>query len=269
VSWNDAGQLSSVTTTGTGAGTTSYVYDASGGLLLQTDPGTVTLYLPDEQIVQSTATGATSGTRYYSIRGVTVAARASAGTVTYLTGDQQGTASVAIDSATLAVTRYYDPDGNPVGAAPSSWPGTKGFVGGTADPATGLTNLGAREYNPGTASFISPDSIITPYDPPDLNPYIYAADSPATDSDPTGLVYGPGTGPNPCAMDQQNCPPPPPAPPPPRTRARRPGAHRAARHPLHPRALPGPGTRRRPGHLRRPCLHPAPGQHWRTHLHYC
>jgi RHS repeat-associated protein len=161
LNWNDAGQLASDTTTGASAGTTSYVYDATGRLLLQSDPGSVTLYLPDEQIVENTTTNppSVSATRYYSIGGVTVAARTSAGDVQYLTGDQQGTATLAIDYGHLDLTRrYYDPYGNPVGAAPASWPGTRGFVGGTADPAPGYTNLGAREYNPVSGAFISPDS---------------------------------------------------------------------------------------------------------------
>jgi RHS repeat-associated protein len=193
--WNDAGQLSSVTSTGgPDPGTTSYVYDADGNLLLQSDPGSVTLYLPDEQLVEDTATGAVTGTRYYTIGGVTVAARTSAGDVQYLAGDQQGTSDIAIDSSTLAVTRrYYDPYGNPVGPAPASWPGDKGFVGGTTDPGTGLVNLGAREYNSATGSFINPDSLISPYDPQDLNAYAYAGDNPSTDSDPTGQ-YKEGTG---------------------------------------------------------------------------
>jgi RHS repeat-associated protein len=189
LNWNDAGQLASVATTGGNAGTSSYVYDASGNLLLQTDPGAVTLYLPDEQLVENTATGAVTGTRYYTIGGVTVAARTSAGDVQYLTGNQQGTDTLAIDYSTLNVTRrYYDPYGNPIGATPTAWPGTKGFVGGTADPATGLTNLGAREYSPGTGAFISPDSLINAYNPQDLNAYAYAVDNPTTDEDPSGQM---------------------------------------------------------------------------------
>jgi RHS repeat-associated protein len=97
--------------------------------------------------------------------------------------------------ARVATRRYYDPYGNPAGTAPPGWPGTKGFVGGTADPATGLTNLGAREYNPATGSFISPDQLITPGDPQNLNAYAYAADDPASDADPSGLRP---TGPNNC-----------------------------------------------------------------------
>jgi RHS repeat-associated protein len=195
LSWNDAGKLASVTTTGTGAGTTSYIYDASGNLLLQSDPGSVTLYLPDEQLVSSG--GAVTGTRYYTIGGVAVAARTSgtSGTIAYLTGNQQGTGSLAINYQTLAVTRrYYDPYGNPVGTPPPSWPGTRGFVGGTADTATGLVNLGAREYNPATASFLSPDPLISPTNPQDLNAYAYASDNPSTNSDPSGALFCNGGG---------------------------------------------------------------------------
>jgi RHS repeat-associated protein len=62
------------------------------------------------------------------------------------------------------------------------------FVGGANDTATGLTDLGAREYQPGTGSFISPDPLLNPYDPQDLNAYAYAADNPATNSDPSGAM---------------------------------------------------------------------------------
>jgi RHS repeat-associated protein len=70
-------------------------------------------------------------------------------------------------------------------------------VGGTADTSTGLTNEGAREYDAQTASFISPDSVLTATDPQDLNPYAYAGDNPSTDSDPSGLCM------------ESWCPPPP------------------------------------------------------------
>lgn len=186
--WTDADQLASVSSATSTL--SSYVYSADGSLLLQSDPGTATLYLPwGEQLTENTSTGATSGVRYYTIGGVTIAARPSAGDVQYLIGDQQGTAATAIDAGTLSVTRrYYDPYGNEIGPAPSSWTGNRGFVGGTADSTTGLTNLGAREYNPATASFISPDSLVNPYDPGDLNAYAYASDSPVTLSDPTGAM---------------------------------------------------------------------------------
>lgn len=211
LSWDDAGRLSSVTTTPSGGGTpltTTYMYNADGSLLLQADPDSTTLYLSDEQITLNTTTSppTLSATRFYSIGGVTIAARTSAGTVDYLFGDRQGTSLLAVSatppsgSAVQTVTRrYFDPYGNPIGPVPpsmgpSAWPGDKGFVGGTADLATGLTNLGVREYNPATESFISPDPLLTPFDPQDLNPYAYGADSPATNSDPTGAHFCNGDG---------------------------------------------------------------------------
>jgi hypothetical protein len=48
---------------------------------------------------------------------------------------------------------------------PQSWPGLEGFVGWTADAATGLENLGAREYDLASSSFTSPDLLLTPDDP--------------------------------------------------------------------------------------------------------
>jgi RHS repeat-associated protein len=192
MTWNDAGQLTqtAITPSGGSATNTNYIYDADGTLLLAADPGTTTLYLPDEELSLSTGTGTVTGTRYYSIGGATIAARTGASALAYLAGDTQGTDSVAIDSETLGVNRrYYDPYGSARGAAPSSFPvGEKGFVGGASDTATGLTNLGAREYQPGTGSFISADPLLKPYDPQNLNAYAYSADNPSTYSDPSGAM---------------------------------------------------------------------------------
>jgi RHS repeat-associated protein len=198
LTWNDAGQLvqDAVTPAGGTAQSSTYLYDADDTLLLTGDPGTTTLYLGDEELSLNASTGVVTGTRYYALDGVTVATRTGASTVTYLAGDQQGTDSVAIDSASLAVTRrWYDPYGSPRGPVPTAFPtGERGFIGGTADTATGLTNLGAREYQPGTGSFISPDPVLKPYDPQDLDPYAYAEGNPATNSDPTGMMMLVGDG---------------------------------------------------------------------------
>jgi RHS repeat-associated protein len=196
LTWSDGGQLTQIAVTPPGGATagTTFIYDADGNQLLRTDPGTVTVYLSDEELVLDTSTGTVTGTRYYSIAGQEVAARTSTtgGTsLAWVAGDSQRTVTVAIDSSTLAVTRrWYDPYGNPRGAAPSAFPGgQKGFVGGTADTATGLTDLGAREYQPTTGSFISPDPLLDPNDPQSLNPYAYAKDGPSAFSDPTGLYW--------------------------------------------------------------------------------
>jgi RHS repeat-associated protein len=156
------------------------------------------LHLSDEELTSSG--GTVTGTRYYTLGATTVAARTSASGVAYLIGDQQNTSTLAISASSLALThRYYDPYGNPLGTVTSFPTGGKGFVGGAADTATGLTNLGIRQYQPNTASFISTDPILTPYTPQDLNPYAYATDDPATKADPTGASPGPEIrGPNGC-----------------------------------------------------------------------
>jgi RHS repeat-associated protein len=182
--WDDAGRLSSVTSS---AGTTSYLYDADGKLLIEQDPGQHTLFLDDEELVLNTSTSKVTGTRFYSLNGQLAATRTGTSTVDLMVPDREGTSQLAIDSQTLAVTqRFYDPYGNVIGTPPPTWPGEQGFVGGTTDPATGLTNLNAREYQPGTGSFISPDPLLNPSEPQDLNSYAYAGDNPSTDSDPSG-----------------------------------------------------------------------------------
>ena len=73
---------------------------------------------------------------------------------------------------------------------PGAWPaGNQGFVGGTTNAETGLTRLGAREYDPALGRFISVDPLIDRDDPQQLNGYAYANNSPATMTDPDGLRY--------------------------------------------------------------------------------
>ena len=196
LTWNDAGQLSADAVTPAGSSTaqnTNFIYDANGSLLIRVDPGSTTLVLPDEELVLNTSAGTVTGNRFYSIGSLPVATRTGASGLAYTVGDQQDTEGTAIDATTLAVTRrYFDPYGNTIGATPTAWPGQKGFVDGTTDPnaSTGLVDLGIREYQATTGSFISTDPILNTYDPQDLNPYAYSADNPTTDSDPTGASGG-------------------------------------------------------------------------------
>jgi len=184
MTWNAQGKLASDQTS---SGTTSYVYDTAGNLIVQRDPGQTTFYMGDEQLVLNTGTGTVSGTRYYSIGGTIVAARTSGGSVDYLIPDRQGTDQLAIDSSTQAVTRRsYLPFGGARTTPSAAWPGDKGYVGGTTDAITGLVNLGAREYDTATGRFLSVDPILEDTSPQQLNGYDYAANDPATGSDPTG-----------------------------------------------------------------------------------
>ncbi|MEU1075132.1 MULTISPECIES: RHS repeat-associated core domain-containing protein [unclassified Streptomyces] len=185
--WTDEGKLDTVTKTQTEKGT-DFVYDADGNQLLRHDPTTSTLYLPGTEVVLNKDTNATSATRYYGVPGSLTLARTSDGRLTYLASDPHGTDNVAVDSATLTVQRRPTaPFGqNRGGPTPASWPGDKGFVGGTVDTDTGLTNLGAREYDPNLGRFLSVDPVFDAADPQALNGYAYADNSPLNNADPTG-----------------------------------------------------------------------------------
>ncbi|MEV7355124.1 RHS repeat-associated core domain-containing protein [Kitasatospora sp. NPDC091276] len=120
-----------------------------------------------------------------------VTAAIGGGAVLIQAADPHGTSSLQVNTnATQTVTRRpTDPFGNPRGAQPTAnqWAGTKGFVGGTKDDTTELTNLGARQYDPIRGRFISPDPILDTADPQQWNGYAYSNNNPVNLSDPSGL----------------------------------------------------------------------------------
>jgi len=84
-----------------------------------------------------------------------------------------------------------------------SWPDDKTFLGDSTDVASGLTYIGAREYEAGTGRFISVDPVLSAADGQSLNGYTYADNNPVTLSDPTGNEIG--SRPNSCQYDLANC----------------------------------------------------------------
>ncbi|QDY79425.1 RHS repeat-associated core domain-containing protein [Streptomyces qinzhouensis] len=184
LTWDTEGLLASV---GVNGQTTEFLYSAEGNRLIRREQGATTLYLGDTELRLNTATQTVTGTRSYAIHGSTVAVRKPAG-LTWLSADHHGTGETAIDDTTgQAVHRLHLPYGGPRGTAGGTWPDEKGFVGGTMDTATGLTHLGAREYDPLTGRFVSVDPIIDYDDPQQMNGYAYGNNNPASFSDPDGL----------------------------------------------------------------------------------
>ncbi|MEV4538994.1 polymorphic toxin-type HINT domain-containing protein [Asanoa sp. NPDC049518] len=182
LTWDAEGHLETTTQAGL---TTSYVYDADGNRILRRDANGTTLYLGDTEIHRN-GTAASDGTRYYSHNGGTVAVRTMAG-LTWLSADHHDTNQATIDSDTLSMTRRRTmPFGEPRGTQPGTWPGQKGVVGGTLDP-TGLTHIGAREYDPTQGRFISVDPLFDLSDPQSWNAYAYANNNPSSITDPSGL----------------------------------------------------------------------------------
>ena len=184
LTWDAEGHLDTSTDA---TGQTAYLYDADGNRLIRRDPTGRTLYLPGQEIRYTAGNATTSCTRYYTFAGETVASR-TATALTWLSADQQSTALVAVDAGTQASTvRRETPFGTARGAVAANWPNDKGFVGGTSDN-TGLTHLGAREYDTGLGRFVSVDPIQDLTDPQQWNAYAYAGNNPVTLSDPSGLM---------------------------------------------------------------------------------
>ncbi|WP_073813537.1 RHS repeat domain-containing protein [Kitasatospora sp. CB01950] len=185
------------TTTTTTSKTTDYLYDAGGNRLIGHTLDTAdaaaeswTLYLGNTELKLVKGAAKAAATRYYPL-GSATAIRTDDNKVTFQTSDHHGTAEVNIDAASGAMTQRHSlPFGATRGTAPTTWAGTRGFLGGTSDP-TGLTHLGAREYDPVQGRFLSPDPVLLTTDPQQWNGYAYSNNDPVGRSDPSGMVRAP------------------------------------------------------------------------------
>ncbi|MFD8718295.1 polymorphic toxin-type HINT domain-containing protein [Streptomyces sp. NPDC059629] len=204
--WDAEGHLAKVTQPVAGGSdkVTEYLYDADGDRLIGRTPTETTLYLGGTEITLAKGASAAKGTRYFDLGGGHQAVQQDDGTISFTLADHHGTAQLSVNADTQALTqRRTEPFGDTRGTVPGSWPGTKGFVGGTTDTATGLTHLGAREYDPATGRFLSVDPVFTATDPQQMHGYTYADNNPLTYSDPAGTEIG--SKPNSCQYDLKYC----------------------------------------------------------------
>ena len=186
LAYNDAGQLTAVT--GSAAGSSSFVYDVDGRLLLQKDPASTTFYLENQQFTLTAATGVVTGVRYYELPGGGDVVRTGTATTafSYSIGDQNGTPTLYLDNTAQTPTwRQYTPYGGDRGAAVGA-PDNRGFLQKPTDAATGLTIIGARQYDPSVGRFITVDPQLEDADVTQLNGYGYAGNSPVSHADPSG-----------------------------------------------------------------------------------
>ncbi|MEV4949889.1 polymorphic toxin-type HINT domain-containing protein [Streptomyces sp. NPDC053755] len=210
LTWNSEGKLTNLTepaAAGKPAVGTSYLYGADGELLIRrptTTDGDTVLYLGTNEVRLTTkdngATKTLTGTRYYTAAGKTIAVRtavkgATGTKLNFLSSDHHGTSGLALEAGTWTLTRRQTtPFGAPRGTAPATWPDDKGFLGKPEDDASGLTHIGAREYDPGLGQFISVDPALVLEQHQSLNGYAYANNTPVTASDSTGLWLDDGWG---------------------------------------------------------------------------
>ncbi|MER7748479.1 polymorphic toxin-type HINT domain-containing protein [Streptomyces bacillaris] len=190
--WDAEGHLAKVTqpVEGQADEVTEYVYDSAGNRLIARGPEETTLYLDQGELVLPKGATKAKATRYIELGSGSQAVQSDDRTITITVADHLGTGQLAIGTGDLSLSqRRTLPFGGKRGDDSGTWPGTKGYVGGTDDSATtGLTHLGAREYDPTIGRFISPDPVLTLGDPQQIHGYTYAKNNPVTFADPSGLM---------------------------------------------------------------------------------
>ncbi|QAY68790.1 RHS repeat-associated core domain-containing protein [Xylanimonas protaetiae] len=203
LTWDPEGELASVAQDGNGDGDTadaaetdSYVYDADGNRLLRVQDGKTTAYLPGG--TEATLSGTTvTAQRYYTFADKPVALRTGVGAAgtTTLISDGHQTAVLQVNQNGNVLTRNYtDPFGGRRNA--TTLAGDHGFLDKPVD-TTGLTQVGARYYDPTLGVFVSVDPIMDLANPQQWNPYTYANNNPLAFWDPAGTrPLGPTDNPN-------------------------------------------------------------------------
>ncbi|WP_245685131.1 polymorphic toxin-type HINT domain-containing protein [Streptomyces exfoliatus] len=195
--WTSEQKLESNTVgTGTTATKTTYVYDAAGNRLLENSPTGSTLYLGETELTTDKVGLITRASRSYGQAGAPTVVRTTNGTTTghtlsALITDHLGTANTTVELSTgqPVTRRSFKPYGELRGPKPTTWPNKRSYLGvGIDDTTTGLTHIGAREYDQKTGRFLSADPIIDFTSPLQMNGYTYANNNPTTLSDPTGLM---------------------------------------------------------------------------------
>ncbi|WP_079056293.1 polymorphic toxin-type HINT domain-containing protein [Streptomyces caeruleatus] len=193
LTWTSENKLDTITDDGK---KTTYVYDAAGNRILENSPSGSTLHLGETEVTTDATGLITRASRSYAQPGApTVTRTASNGATTghklnVLLADHLGTANTTVEVSTgqPVTRRAFKPYGELRGPKPPTWPNKRGYLGvGIDDTATGLTHIGAREYDQNSGRFLSVDPIIDIADPLQMNGYAYSNNSPVSDSDPTGL----------------------------------------------------------------------------------
>ncbi len=114
----------------------------------------------------------------------------------YLHLDRIGSIEVVTDAGSAPSRQRFEPYGGFVDPAnPGSSGGMlaggsrRGFTGHEHDTEFGYINMGGRIYDPRSASFLTPDPVLTsaPNIPHSYNPYAYALHNPTGYVDPTGF----------------------------------------------------------------------------------
>ncbi|MBI1378009.1 MAG: hypothetical protein GC157_11100 [Frankiales bacterium] len=184
LTWDPFGMAATTTAGGT-TSTNSYAVDGSR---IQRQDGTTntTLFLPDQEISKNSS-GTLSYVRYIHQGGATVAVRTANTTAVISASDIQNTPAININGANTITRRYTTPYGAQITSTGDTLSGQRRFLGQVEDP-TGLLSDSARTYSPSFGIFLAPDPMAASAPASSASAYAYGGDSPATLSDPTGLM---------------------------------------------------------------------------------
>ena len=107
-----------------------------------------------------------------------------------INGTSQTMATIGGTGFTTPTRRHTDPYGNQLGT--TTWntgPDQHGFLG-QPQTTVGITDIGARKYDPTTGKFLTVDPIAAPTTPRQNNGYTYGGNNPLLYPDPSGLDIG-------------------------------------------------------------------------------
>ena len=171
-------------------GAVTYVYDAFGRRVARTNSTGTTTFEYARPDAMNLVTGVTDAggtwTFHYDDGGFLIAA--DRGTTRYLVGtDQVGSVRALFTSGGGLVKRLdYDVFGQLLADSDPTFAFPLGFAGGVTDDATGLVRFGARDYEPPTGRWTTPDPFL--FDGRQLNLYAYVNNTPTMRRDPSGLA---------------------------------------------------------------------------------
>ena len=177
------------------ANTTDYLYDINRHQILRKDPtNTVTLTIGNLEL-QQRAVSTPWATRYINIENTNIGIRNPA-VNEWILDDERGSVQTTIDYTTGTTHQnFYTPYGQTRYAYPTNPVTPHSYLNQTNEPATQLTNLNNRYYDPTVGVFISVDPLVTQTG----TAYLYGNANPTTYSDPSGLdPCGRGMNHSPC-----------------------------------------------------------------------
>lgn len=185
LAYNGFGELTGATV---GATAIDYELDPLGRTAARDDGTAETGYSYDaiSGEIASITQGSTATALVRDVTGAAVTAKTGS-TLAHLGLDLHGdrAASTTNTSADLSSTAIYDPFG--AATTTGTTPVPLGFQSDLTDPATGLVDMGAREYLPETGAFTAPDTVIGDLaSAVTLNRYTYAWADPINMFDPDG-----------------------------------------------------------------------------------